>query len=65
MNAGAAHIVDDADFTRGYVTHSLVPLLGDRAAIDKMAAAADGVGTRRGTENVMAHLDRALKENRR
>lgn len=65
VNAGAAHIVDDADFTRGYVTHSLVPLLGDRAAIDKMAAAADGVGTRRGTENVMAHLDRALKENRR
>ncbi|GGO60699.1 UDP-N-acetylglucosamine--N-acetylmuramyl-(pentapeptide) pyrophosphoryl-undecaprenol N-acetylglucosamine transferase [Microbacterium nanhaiense] len=65
VDAGAARIVDDADFTGDYVRATLVPLLNDHAAIAAMTSAAEGVGTRRGTENVMAHLDRALKENRR
>ena len=58
--AGAAIIVDDADFTPEYVRSGLVPLLADRTRIDAMAAAAASIGTRTGTENVIALIDGAL-----
>ncbi|MTE24389.1 glycosyltransferase [Microbacterium sp. ZXX196] len=58
--AGAARLVEDGAFTPAYVRDELVPLLGDRDAIAQMARSAEGAGTRRGTENVIAHLDKAL-----
>lgn len=58
--AGAALIIDDADFTAGAVRERLVPLLADRAQIEAMAAAAASIGTRTGTENVIAMVDGVL-----
>ncbi|WOF21840.1 glycosyltransferase [Microbacterium betulae] len=58
--AGAAAVVDDAAFTAEKVRTDVLPLLRHRDRIARMARAAAGVGTRRGTENVIAHLDRAL-----
>jgi len=58
--AGAAIIIDDADFTAACVRETLVPLLADRTRIDAMAGAAASIGTRTGTENVIAMIDRAL-----
>ncbi|MGO1881170.1 MAG: glycosyltransferase, partial [Microbacterium gubbeenense] len=64
VSRGAARIIDDADFTPERVRREIVPLLADRGALDAMTAAAAKAGTRLGTENVIAHLDRAMKENR-
>lgn len=58
--AGAAQLLDDATFDGDAVRRIVVPLLGDRERIDRMAAAAENVGTRSGTENVIALVDRAL-----
>jgi UDP-N-acetylglucosamine--N-acetylmuramyl-(pentapeptide) pyrophosphoryl-undecaprenol N-acetylglucosamine transferase len=58
--AGAAELLDDATFDADAVRRAVVPLLGDPARISRMAAAAEGVGTRTGTENVIALVDRAL-----
>lgn len=58
--AGAALLLDDAGFDGDTVRQSILPLLGDRARIDRMAEAAGHVGTRTGTENVVAMIDRAL-----
>ncbi|WP_029150764.1 UDP-N-acetylglucosamine--N-acetylmuramyl-(pentapeptide) pyrophosphoryl-undecaprenol N-acetylglucosamine transferase [Microbacterium indicum] len=65
VSAGAALLVDDAAFTPAWVRSSLVPLLGDEERIARMASAASGAGTRRGTENVLSHLDRALGREER
>jgi len=61
VEAGAAVLVDDAGFDASVVRERIVPLLGDEDRISAMAAAARGVGTRTGTENVIALLDRALR----
>ncbi|WP_407360382.1 UDP-N-acetylglucosamine--N-acetylmuramyl-(pentapeptide) pyrophosphoryl-undecaprenol N-acetylglucosamine transferase [Microbacterium sp. LBN7] len=58
--AGAAQLLDDATFDGDAVRRIVVPLLGDRERIGRMAAAAEKVGTRNGTENVIALVDRAL-----
>ncbi|MFT4235309.1 MAG: UDP-N-acetylglucosamine--N-acetylmuramyl-(pentapeptide) pyrophosphoryl-undecaprenol N-acetylglucosamine transferase [Microbacterium sp.] len=58
--AGGALLIDDADFTAEKVRTDILPLLADRQAIERMATTAAGAGTRRGTENVIALLDRAL-----
>lgn len=58
--AGAAQLLDDATFDGDAVRRLVVPLLGDRARIERMAEAAETVGTRNGTENVIALVDRAL-----
>lgn len=58
--AGAAQLLDDASFDGDAVRRLVVPLLGDRARIERMAVAAEDVGTRSGTENVIALVDRAL-----
>lgn len=60
VEAGAALLLDDASFSGDAVRSDIVPLLGDRARIDRMAAAAEHVGTRTGTENVIAMIDRVL-----
>lgn len=58
--AGAAELLDDASFDGDAVRRIVVPLLTDPACIARMAAAAESVGTRTGTENVIALVDRAL-----
>jgi UDP-N-acetylglucosamine--N-acetylmuramyl-(pentapeptide) pyrophosphoryl-undecaprenol N-acetylglucosamine transferase len=58
--AGAAVLLDDATFSGDTVREVVVPLLGDRDRIAAMAAAAQRVGTRSGTDNVIALIDRAV-----
>lgn len=58
--AGAAQLLDDATFDGDAVRRIVVPLLGDRDRIRRMAEAAETAGTRTGTENVVAMIDRAL-----
>lgn len=60
VRAGAASVIADEDFTADRVRASIVPLLADTGRIDAMRAAAASVGTRTGTENVIALIDRAL-----
>ncbi|WP_193596325.1 UDP-N-acetylglucosamine--N-acetylmuramyl-(pentapeptide) pyrophosphoryl-undecaprenol N-acetylglucosamine transferase [Microbacterium sp. YJN-G] len=62
VSAGAAQLLDDASFDGDVVRTQIVPLLGDRARIDRMAQAAQGVGSRTGTEDLVALIDRALAE---
>lgn len=59
VEAGAALLIDDAGFDAAVVRECIVPLLGDPGRISAMSAAAEGIGTRNGTENVIALLDRA------
>ncbi|WP_417507362.1 UDP-N-acetylglucosamine--N-acetylmuramyl-(pentapeptide) pyrophosphoryl-undecaprenol N-acetylglucosamine transferase [Microbacterium sp.] len=58
--AGAAELLDDATFDGDAVRRIVVPILGDRDRLDRMAAAAETAGTRNGTENVIGLIDRAL-----
>lgn len=60
LAAGAAELLDDATFDGDAVRRIVVPLLGDDERIARMAAAAENAGTRTGTENVIALIDRAL-----
>lgn len=60
IDAGAAILIEDAEFTPDRVRSEIVPLLQDPARLAAMAAAAERVGERRGTENVIAMVDRAL-----
>jgi UDP-N-acetylglucosamine--N-acetylmuramyl-(pentapeptide) pyrophosphoryl-undecaprenol N-acetylglucosamine transferase len=60
VQAGAARLIADADFSGDRVRSELIPLLTDSAALDRMRAAAAHVGTRTGTENVIAMIDEAL-----
>lgn len=58
--AGAAILLDDAGFDADVVRDHVIPLLHDPERIRAMAAAAEHVGERHGTENVIAMVDRAL-----
>jgi UDP-N-acetylglucosamine--N-acetylmuramyl-(pentapeptide) pyrophosphoryl-undecaprenol N-acetylglucosamine transferase len=60
VHAGAAVIVADADFTADRVRSDIIPLLRDEQRLQRMREAAAGVGTRRGTENVIELIDEAL-----
>ncbi|MCH6229811.1 UDP-N-acetylglucosamine--N-acetylmuramyl-(pentapeptide) pyrophosphoryl-undecaprenol N-acetylglucosamine transferase [Microbacterium sp. CFH 31415] len=60
VRAGAAILIADADFTGDRVRSDIVPLLADESSRAAMAAAAASVGTRSGTENVIALIDMAL-----
>lgn len=60
VESGAAILVDDAGFDGDVVRAVILPLLEDRARIAQMAAAAERVGSRRGSENVIAQVDRVL-----
>ncbi len=58
--AGAAILLEDASFTGDVVRDTVIPLLQDPARIAEMARAAERIGTRTGTENVIGLIDRAL-----
>ncbi|MGP3535084.1 UDP-N-acetylglucosamine--N-acetylmuramyl-(pentapeptide) pyrophosphoryl-undecaprenol N-acetylglucosamine transferase [Microbacterium sp. RD1] len=58
--AGAARLVPDAAFTSDAVRRDIVPLLRDAGALGAMRAAAASVGTRAGTDNVVAMIDDVL-----
>lgn len=60
VRAGAAIIIADADLTADRVRSEIVPLLADDERRAAMAGAAASVGTRNGTENVVALIDEAL-----
>lgn len=58
--AGAAVLIPDAAFTADRVRRDVIPLLSDEARLSAMREAAASVGTRSGTENVIAMIDEAL-----
>jgi len=60
VRAGAAILIPDAEFTADRVRSEVVPLLADRGRRERMTRAAASVGTRSGTENVVALIDEAL-----
>lgn len=60
IEAGAALLIDDAEFTPDRVREEIVPLLRDVSRREAMAAAAKNVGTRTGTENLIALIDAAV-----
>ena len=60
VRSGAAILIADADFTADRVRSDIVPLLADESRRAAMTAAAASVGTRNGTENVIALIDMAL-----
>ncbi|MFV0320496.1 MAG: undecaprenyldiphospho-muramoylpentapeptide beta-N-acetylglucosaminyltransferase [Microbacterium sp.] len=60
VEAGAALLIPDAEFTGDRVRTEVVPLLQDAVRRDRMHRAAATVGTLRGTENVVALIDEAL-----
>ena len=60
VRAGAAVLIPDAEFTADRVRSEVVPLLADAPRRAAMTAAAASVGTRNGTENVVAMIDDAL-----
>jgi UDP-N-acetylglucosamine--N-acetylmuramyl-(pentapeptide) pyrophosphoryl-undecaprenol N-acetylglucosamine transferase len=61
VRAGAAILIPDAEFTADRVRSEIVPLLADEHRRAAMADAAASVGTRNGTENVVAMIDEALR----
>jgi UDP-N-acetylglucosamine--N-acetylmuramyl-(pentapeptide) pyrophosphoryl-undecaprenol N-acetylglucosamine transferase len=65
VRAGAARLIPDAEFTADRVRSEVIPLLADDAALGAMRGAAASVGTRTGTQNVVAMIDEALGAARR
>lgn len=61
VSSGAAILIPDAEFTADRVRAEIVPLLADDARRTAMTEAAASVGTRTGTENVVAMIDEALR----
>lgn len=59
VEAGAARLIPDAEFTADRVRSELLPLLSDGVARERMQRAAASVGTRAGAANVVALLDEA------
>lgn len=60
VEAGAALLVPNADFTPEWVSRELVPLLADRAAIAELAARAAAIGVRDGTARTVALVQEAV-----
>ncbi|NYF16319.1 UDP-N-acetylglucosamine--N-acetylmuramyl-(pentapeptide) pyrophosphoryl-undecaprenol N-acetylglucosamine transferase [Microbacterium sp. AK009] len=58
--AGAAALIPDADFTAERVRREVIPLLAEPARLEAMRRAAASVGTRSGSEAVIALIDEAL-----
>ena len=59
--AGAARLLDDATFDGDAVRRLVLPVMKDQQQLAAMQAAAGQVGTRSGTENLIALVDRALR----
>lgn len=64
LDAEAALLVLDAEFTPAWVAERLIPLLTGRAEIARMAAAAATVGRRDGADAVVALARTAIAERR-
>ncbi|MBS1675143.1 MAG: undecaprenyldiphospho-muramoylpentapeptide beta-N-acetylglucosaminyltransferase [Actinobacteria bacterium] len=60
IDAGAAIVIDDARLTPDRIRTELVPLLRDEQRRATMRRAAEQVGSRTGTEDVIALADRVL-----
>lgn len=60
VGAGGGILVEDKNFTPEWVSGTLVPLLRDEHALEKMSVAARGVGMRDGTARMMNLIDAAL-----
>ncbi|WES65656.1 UDP-N-acetylglucosamine--N-acetylmuramyl-(pentapeptide) pyrophosphoryl-undecaprenol N-acetylglucosamine transferase [Microbacter sp. GSS18] len=63
VEAGAAILIPDAEFTGDRVRAGIVPLLADTARRDAMRDAAAHVGTRSGSENLIAMIDHVVAEH--
>ena len=60
VKAGGGVMVSDAHFTPAWVHSTLIPLLRDEAALEKMGTQAASVGMRDGTARMMNLIDAAL-----
>ena len=60
VKAGGGVMVSDAHFTPAWVNSTLIPLLRDEAALEKMGTQAVSVGMRDGTARMMNLIDAAL-----
>ena len=60
VKAGGGVMVSDAQFTPAWVNSTLIPLLRDEAALEKMGVQAASVGMRDGTARMMNLIDAAL-----
>ncbi|MBF0671234.1 MAG: UDP-N-acetylglucosamine--N-acetylmuramyl-(pentapeptide) pyrophosphoryl-undecaprenol N-acetylglucosamine transferase [Salinibacterium sp.] len=60
VDAGAARVVDNAEFTPEWVRSALVPLLRDEAAIATMASNAEKIGVRDGTQRMLDLVHEAV-----
>lgn len=61
VRAGAAILIPDSELTADRVRAEIVPLLADEIRRTAMTSAAASVGTRTGTQNVVAMVDAALR----
>ncbi|OZB89883.1 MAG: hypothetical protein B7X41_00425 [Microbacterium sp. 14-71-5] len=60
IDAGAAVLIEDGQLTPERVRAEVIPLLRDEVRRDAMRQAAERVGSRTGTEDLIALADRAL-----
>jgi len=59
LQAGSAVLVPDSDFTPDYVRATVLPLLGDDAALDRMRQRAKGLGRANAAEAFVHVMRRA------
>jgi UDP-N-acetylglucosamine--N-acetylmuramyl-(pentapeptide) pyrophosphoryl-undecaprenol N-acetylglucosamine transferase len=64
VRAGAARLIPDGELDAARVRAEILPALQDASVRDAMRAAAASVGTRAGTDNVLALIDEALARRR-
>ena len=62
VDVGGAIVVENAEFTPGWVDRTLVPLLEDRATVAAMAARAKSVGVLDGSDRMVDLIAGALAE---
>ncbi len=60
IDSGAAVLIEDAELDGDRVRSTVIPLLGDEDRRREMAQAAEQIGSRTGTEDLIALADRAL-----
>jgi len=63
VRAGGALLIRDAEFTPGWVSSTLLPLLGDRALIAEMAARTATIGVLDGADRFVDLVTRARQAN--
>lgn len=65
LEAGAALVVADADFTADFITSKVIPIISHRKTLNKMAAAALEIGISDGTERLKQMLLAAVDTSSR